>query len=385
MRVLFVTWAWPSHFFPAVQLGWAARAAGHEVLVASQPSLTTTIVAAGLPAAAVGRDVDVSALAGRYFAWLVSENRPVEWDETRKWGAGNVISYKRMAEAMLPDTLALAQRWRPDLIVHDPTTYAGPLVAAKLGIPAVRHLWGMDFTYRYREFEPAALADLCAELGLGEVETLGDLTLDPCPPSLQVEAPVERLPMRFVPYNGRATLAPEILEPRSSRPRICVVESSAVSTWGGPETALTPLVLDALGRADVELLCVNGSGLIADPPPNARMIDRAALRLLLPSCDLLIHQGGGGAVMTSIAAGTPQLILSRFTDHVFNGRRIAAAGAGREVFAGWASPGLVLAETERILGTSSYRDTAAALQREMRAQWPADRVIDRLAEVVAPS
>ncbi|MEU3908904.1 hypothetical protein AB0F20_34740, partial [Streptomyces goshikiensis] len=34
MRILFTTWAAPSHLFPLVPLAWAARVAGHEVLLA---------------------------------------------------------------------------------------------------------------------------------------------------------------------------------------------------------------------------------------------------------------------------------------------------------------------------------------------------------------
>ncbi|MEA2207331.1 MAG: hypothetical protein QOE77_4107, partial [Blastocatellia bacterium] len=54
MRVLVSSWGWRSHFYPLVPLAWALRSAGHEVLVASQPSMTDTIVGAGLPAVALG-------------------------------------------------------------------------------------------------------------------------------------------------------------------------------------------------------------------------------------------------------------------------------------------------------------------------------------------
>ncbi|UNO40785.1 nucleotide disphospho-sugar-binding domain-containing protein [Streptomyces sp. MST-110588] len=383
MRVLFVTWAWPSHFFPCVQLGWALRAGGHEVLVASQPSLTDGITRAGLPAAAVGEDVDVGALAGRYFSWLVRQERPVEWEEMRAWGAGNVITYKRIAEAMLEDTLSLARDWRPDLVVFDPTTYAGPLVAARLGVPAVRHIWGMDYTLRTREFEPEALADLCGRLGIPGVETLGDLTVDPCPPSLQVQAPVDRLTMRFVPYNGPAVVPDWLVRP-PERPRICVVESSAVTQWGGPEAALSPVALEALAGTDAEVVVVGATALPDGPlPPRTRVAGRIALHLLLPTCDLLVHQGGGGAVMTALAAGVPQLVLPRFADHLFNGRRIAQAGAGREVFAGRATAELVRAEAELLRKDDKYRVRAQELRDEMAQQPSAAEVTGRLAGLVA--
>ncbi len=383
MRVLFVTWAWPSHFYPGVQLGWALRAGGHEVLVASQPALTDVITGSGLPAVAVGRDVDVGAMAARYFTWLMRQDRPVEWEEMRAWGTGNVITYKRIAEAMLDDTLALARAWRPDLIVHDPTTFAGPLVAAAIGVPAVRHIWGMDYTLRTREFEPEALRDLCDRLGLDTVETLGDVTVDPCPPSLQVPADVRRLPMRYVPYNGPAVVPAALPDP-PERPRVCVLESTAMANWAGDDGALVPVVLEALAGSDVEVVVLSGDRRAADgtTPPNVRVLtDRVALHLLLPSCSLVIHQGGGGAVMTALAAGVPQFLVPRFTDHVFNARRVAAAGAARELFAAQCTPERARAEVEALLADDGYRRAAAGLAAEMAALPSAADVVARLTEL----
>src|SRR5262245_47355088 len=60
MRVLFTTFAWPSHYFPMVPLAWALRAAGHDVRMTSQPELLPTMRDSGLLATAVGRDLDVA-------------------------------------------------------------------------------------------------------------------------------------------------------------------------------------------------------------------------------------------------------------------------------------------------------------------------------------
>ena len=52
------TWGWRSHFYCLAPLGWALQAAGHEVRVASQPSMAPTITAAGLAAVPLGADLD---------------------------------------------------------------------------------------------------------------------------------------------------------------------------------------------------------------------------------------------------------------------------------------------------------------------------------------
>lgn len=49
MRVLFATWAASAHLYNLVPLAWAFVAAGHEVRIASQPALASTLAATGLP------------------------------------------------------------------------------------------------------------------------------------------------------------------------------------------------------------------------------------------------------------------------------------------------------------------------------------------------
>ena len=124
MRALFVTWAWPSHFYPLVQLAWAMQAAGHDVRVASQPALTDVITRAGLTAVPVGRDVDTLRFSRPFFKWVADQDRPVEWADLQQKGTSSVRMYVMLAEAMVDDTIALTQSWRPDIIVSEPTTYA---------------------------------------------------------------------------------------------------------------------------------------------------------------------------------------------------------------------------------------------------------------------
>ena len=58
MRILMCSWGWRSHFYGLVPLGWAFQAAGHQVRVASHPSLTGAISSAGLAAVPMGDDLD---------------------------------------------------------------------------------------------------------------------------------------------------------------------------------------------------------------------------------------------------------------------------------------------------------------------------------------
>src|SRR2546423_5579615 len=108
-----------------------------------------------------------------------------------------------VADAMVDDLVAFAQAWRPDVIVYDPLTYAAPITAAVLGVPAVRHLFGPD--QPPTAFEHAGLTPLLDRVGLDTVDTLGAPTVDPCPPSLSLPRPAHRQHTPYIPYNGPGT------------------------------------------------------------------------------------------------------------------------------------------------------------------------------------
>jgi UDP:flavonoid glycosyltransferase YjiC (YdhE family) len=384
VRVLFTTWAWPSHYYPLVPLAWACRAAGHDVRVISQPALAPVITRSGLPAVTTGRDLPLmSSESMRGFGYLLSiPGVSLEWADLRRHGPATVALYVEMAESMTGDVISYARSWRPDLIVHDPTTYAGPLAAATLGVPSVRHVWGIDYPSLTREFEPEALAGLRRRLGLGAVETLGDVTVDPCPPSLQLDRPVRTLAMRYVPYNGPGAAASWLLEP-PAKPRVCVTWGTSTTRICGAGKFGVPPVLDALAGLDVDVVAAVSAPereLLADRP-GVRVVSDLPLHLVLGSCDLVVAQGGGGTLMTAARAGVPQLLLPLLTDQLYNSRRLAGSGAG--IMLTGAATGDIRAAAESLLGERRYRRAAAGLRAEMHAQPAAGEVVRALERLTA--
>ncbi|HXL91008.1 MAG TPA: nucleotide disphospho-sugar-binding domain-containing protein [Streptosporangiaceae bacterium] len=341
MRVLVVSWGWPAHYLPMVPLSWALRLAGHEVLVATQPSLVTVVRSTGLPVATVGRDIaDIAALEGGFLRRAAPDGGPpLEWEDLRRYGARCCGKNVANAELMIDDLLDLGSAWRPDLVLYEPTSYAGPLLAARLGVPAVRHTWGIDFAYYQREFEDEALHGLCRRLGLPGVETLGELTIDPCPPSLQVgpdprvPVPVRRVAMRHVPFNGRAVHPPG-LPARTGRPRVCVCWGYSSAVWD-PRLDLGAQLTERIADLDVEVV-LTGPGRPPDSVsarPNVIVLDRTALHLVFPDCDLAVIHGGLGTMLTAMSCGLPQLVVPQIADRVLNARMLRASGAGEFVFA----------------------------------------------------
>ncbi|MEV4546846.1 nucleotide disphospho-sugar-binding domain-containing protein [Nonomuraea wenchangensis] len=345
-----------------VPLAWALRAAGHEVLVATQPELLETVRHTGLPAAAVGRDVD--APAAFHDIAFPSSAPP---GEGARGGPRVVGLFAAIAEAMAPELVALGRGWRADLIVSEPTCLAGPVAAAALGVPHVRHLFGTDLLGNAAPFLHQALGPLCDRLGLPEVDLAGVATVDPWPSGLQVPAPSRRIPLRYVPFNGPGRL-PRPLPGGggSGLPRVCV-------TWGTTPARvdkrlfLAGRVARALaGRARVVLaVTAEQRSLLGELPPDAHVVESVPLHLLLPRCEAVVCHGGAGTVLTALAQGLPLLLIPCLPDHVRHSAAVAGAGAGVALPAGTGDPELIAAALPDVLACGAAAD---GLRAELAAR-----------------
>ncbi|MGE7439822.1 hypothetical protein ACQKM5_39635, partial [Kitasatospora sp. NPDC001175] len=169
-----------------VPFGWALRAAGHDVMVASQPSFAATITQAGLPALPAGADVDVyGPLRETYRGWQPSRDRTAaEKDARERQGITSLQMAVNCAEATADDTLEFSRSWRPDFVVYEPLGFLGPVIADALGVPSLRLLWATDSARKIHRIEDELLGGLARRIGADRADILGDVTLDPCPPSL---------------------------------------------------------------------------------------------------------------------------------------------------------------------------------------------------------
>lgn len=385
MRVLFVTWAWPTHFYPLVPLAHALRAAGHEVRVATQPGLVERVSRAGLTAVSVGTDVDTVEVGRPFYTWVADQEKPVEWADIRANGAANLHMYVMHAEAMAEDTIAFGRVWRPHVIVHECTAYAGPIAAATLGVPAIRHIYGVDFPGQAHPFEGEALAGLTDRLGIGRIDTLGIATADPCPPSLQVDEPItRRLPMRYVPYNGTAVF-PKWLNHPPERPRICVTWGTSSSVLTGDRLFLPPRLIAAARGLDLEIVVAvipRDAAKLGRVPDNVRVCTSLALHLLMPSCTAVVHQGGCGTLLTAALYGVPQLACPQLPDQLFYTDQLAASGAGVVCRPDEAGDDAIRAGLMAVLGDPAYATAARRIREEMRAQPTAGATAHAMADLV---
>jgi UDP:flavonoid glycosyltransferase YjiC (YdhE family) len=357
MRVLFTTFPSAAHFFPMVPMAWALRAAGHEVIVAGQPAFLPAIRGAGLTGVAAGSDVDLGAI------WTDKSLPSWQGDEKERAARG-MRMFAAVGEAMADDVVDFARRWRPDVIVHEPRAYGGLVAAEVLGIPLVRHLWGTDYTCERWEIEAPALAPLLDRHGITDPRHLGAITLDVCPPALQYAFAENRVPMRYVPFNGAGTV-PDLPERRPGRPRVCV-------TWGTTQVQQTghlePVdrVVKALAGLDVDIVVAIGSGhrrYLDELPEHAVVLESVPLSLSLPECDAIVHQGGAGTMITAAALGLRQLVVpSAHADQPVNARQLVASGAGRSIPLDDATIDVLRAEIRTLTEDPSYGTAAQAVR-----------------------
>lgn len=356
MRILFCTWAWPSHLYPMVPLAWACRAAGHDVRVASQPGLLPAINQTGLPAVPIGRDTDAASMVRRY---VIDPGAARPSADARPRALDMLIE---LARSMTGELVDHARFWQPDLIVYELTSWAGPLTAAALGVPAVRMLYGLDMLERAGEHLPDAVRTLTEEFGLPETDVRGDLTIDACPPRLQLPTRYTPQQIRYMPYNGPATV-PNWLAPSGDRPRVCV-------TWGttmaklGPERVLAGTAADALSSMDADVLVAVPDAqreLLGPLPRHVRVVGPVALHLLLPHCDLVVHHGGAGTLLTALVNGVPQLMVPQLPDHALHARQLANAGAGMALSRQDCTPRRLWAAANELIDSAPHRTAAREL------------------------
>jgi UDP:flavonoid glycosyltransferase YjiC (YdhE family) len=394
MRVLFTTWDWSGHFYPLVPLGWALRAAGHEVLVATDPGFAPAVVRAGLPALAVGPRFDSAQVLTEQIKKLGWVPKPParrtadaarDTQRTRRRSLLGLRIAAEAASAQADELVRFCGEWRPDLAVFEPMGFAGPLVARLLGVPAVRHLWGLDMTSGVAAIESDIVGELGARFGLDEIGIGGTMTLDPCPARVQVADGTARHPIRLVPYNG-PSVAPGWLRDAAERPRICVSWGNSLDRFGFGDLILAPLVAEALASIDVEvILAVSESqrAKFGPLPDNVRHAGPVPLNLLLPSCAALVHQGGAGTMMAGLLNGLPQMAIAHIPEGAMHGYAIEESGTGRFLPGREATAELIRENVLALLSDPAIAQAAREARADILARPASGAVVRQLEGLVS--
>ncbi|GAA2590751.1 activator-dependent family glycosyltransferase [Streptomyces tubercidicus] len=413
MRVLFAGLSEKSHVNCMVPLAWALTAAGHEVRVVTAPALTGIVTGTGLVAAPVGRDHELHEAMKlapetqdqELANWSRMGPDEVDWPTIRsRYEIGVPYGFALYNDPVIDDTVALAQSWRPHLVVCDPLAYAGAIAARVSGAVDVRLLWSANVYGRARRtyvdlmgqappeerVDPLAdwLDERGAPFGVSCDEELinGHYTIDTLPPSLRLPGALRELPMRFVPYNGEAVWWPWLRE-APERPRVCLTLGTTNTEAYGGDYVSVPVILDALAGLDIEVVAAllpQQREALGDIPANARAVEGVALDTLLPSCSAVIHHGGFGTFATALVNAVPQLALSTtVADLEWRGRSLERAGAGIFAHHSEVTADLVLRHTRQILDDPGFASAARRLRDESAAMPSPRDMVATLEQLVA--
>jgi glycosyltransferase len=367
MRVLMTTTAVPTHFTPLVPLAWALRAAGHDVLVVTQPDVIPTVRSAGLVAASVGEPFDI----GAHMRTLLTEGkRPLETFDRFTPEEMGILGrvWMRHARVVLPEYLAVARSFRPQLIIADQLEYTALLVGGVEGVPVLHHRWGIDpiSDVALREAR-VELADLAVQHGLDGLPSPVE-KLDPCPPSLQLPTAEPGTPIRFVPFNGTGVLPSWHRAEPGVRRVVVSLGTSTLALNGVPHVRRVLEACATIPELDVIATCDERYRDAVSPVPHrVRLVAPTPLHLFLDSCDAVVHHGGVGTALTATAFGLPQLVLPQLGDQFATGERLRAMGAGisLEDVASQDDPATLADALQTLLSQPEHRKAAQELRHEM--------------------
>lgn len=408
MRVLFTVSAWSGLYRSMIPLGWALQSAGHEVRFVCHASEVNTLAHAGVTPVALTDGWDMS-FAGRLRNYLDAVGgtwpftalppHPISGEPMRDLREFDFHAFMADERPVLEKRLthsadavvAFARSWRPHLVVHDLLSLEGLLAAKVTGVPALAHPWGPLGTDE-EDAEAAMMpADFSGAFGRYDIGAMSfdhvDYFIDRCPPSLAPPTKAERLPVRYVPYNGPGT-APDWILREPDKPRVCVVWGHSVTAMFGPGSWIVPDLVAALSDLDCEIVVTlnradyeSMRGTPAVRADSVRLVENVPVDLFWSSCAAVIHHGGGNAVLNGVIAGVPQLAVTNGHDQHLIGRRLAGTGAGLQVLGHEANQERLRDAVARLLGEQSFRERARGLRAEMLAAPSPARFVATLEEI----
>ncbi|HET7416900.1 MAG TPA: nucleotide disphospho-sugar-binding domain-containing protein [Solirubrobacterales bacterium] len=373
MRVLVTAAPEAGHVVPLLGVSCALRDAGHEVRVATHPSVHGLIAGAGLAPVAAGlsgREVD----AERLRRWPESDGQPAT-----QWGVRMWVHVA--APPMAGDLAPVLRSWRPDFVVHEEGEYGGPVAAAAAGVPWITHGWGSPLRPAADLQALEAEAERAGLWGGSPVPPAAGLyahgLLNPCPPFLDAGAPGAH---RVWPL--RPTVLGEGIPPLPpAERRTCYIGFGTVPAFAGASGAILAaaraalrLGHDVVATASEPALAESLTLLGVDVRPFVPLPD------VLSRCALVVTHGGAGTTLAALASGVPVVVVPQGAP---SQQRMAAAveraGVGVQVPSG----GDVEAAVAAASGNPTLRAGAAAAAARIDAM-PGPAAAVRALEAVRP-
>jgi UDP:flavonoid glycosyltransferase YjiC (YdhE family) len=381
MRILFTTAPGVGHLLPLLPVAREARDRGHEVVIGGGASLTTIIESAGFRHETMG-----PATIGEMFRGLpdVSSIPPRE----RVLISMPKVFCEGIAPAMADGVLALVDRWRPDVIVHEDMELGSWAVAEHAGIP---HVTVQTTAWRpwIRDLASASLGSLSQRFGLADADRpaqiLGKAFFTTRPVSLRDPAtPLPEVTAELRPIADDRLAADDTADdpfpPRDGSPRVAIT----LGTVNNAQVALMRTLVDGAVAAGAHVIVALG----ADPasfgavPAGVAVHAYVPMSTLLPTADVVAYHGGSGTMLAALAAGTPMVIVPLAADQPDNGDRTEAAGVARVLSADGVDAAEVSKAITSVVTDPAYRHRAREIAAEVAAMPGPEVALDRIESIV---
>ncbi|AQZ63822.1 glycosyltransferase [[Actinomadura] parvosata subsp. kistnae] len=432
MRVLCTVTGSRSHIHALRPLARALADAGHDVLIATTADLAHASAATAGPAHvlgavglenAIGAGPRVVACLPDLQAFIRDSGRspgPPGRAGEDPWPPFILDMLAGTTDTAWPALLAVAEGWRPDVIVRDGMDLAGILVAERLGVP---HLSMPSGTANV--LPPAsvlsALNRLRAAAGLpacddprsvapcGRIDYVPEHYSFACHriPALRYRQPLDRDPAAVLPawvtgaapgrplvYAAIGSTAREVAsghKPSPAREVAATDEPSPArevaaahgpsSGFPHPERALRALI-EGLSLLPCTAVVATGGVPLGDirAAPHVHLAEWVPQPLLLECADLFVTHGGYNSVREAMRTATPMVVLPLFGDQPHNARRVAALRLGCQ--AGGQSGEAVAAACRAVLSDRSVQGVARAARLAMLTLPGVEQVVADLERLV---
>lgn len=357
MRVLLTSQFGHGHWRPLAGLAGVLLEAGHDVAFVSTPATCGALRGHGFECFPAGVD-DFGGVEPERDGDGAGRVDPAE----AVWR--HVFAGRRVHE-MLPEMLAAARAWRPDLIVREISEFSGMLVADLTETPFA--------TLQISAWRPELLRAVAGQLnahrerlGLPAVADsdhfYGRALLPPDPPSYRMPGrphPLATYPMHLPTFDAASIDGDGFeLPERSTRPRVYATLGTAYNQ----RPDLFALILAAAGELDVELIMTTGMEPAAQglspATDNVVLRDYIPVSAVLPNCDLVISHGGFGTFQAALRHGLPQVLLPLAADQPDNARQCVFHGAGVALWDGERSLASLREAVQTVLAEPGYRRRA---------------------------
>ncbi|MFF1674103.1 nucleotide disphospho-sugar-binding domain-containing protein, partial [Nocardiopsis flavescens] len=217
--------------------------------------------------------------------------------------------------------------------------------------------------------------------------TRGYFTLDYLPEPLRLQdAPgVRYVPLRYIPYNGRAVVPDWLLTP-PERPRVCLTLGTSATERQGGYSVPVKDILESLADLDAEIVATLPDAErahLGTLPPNVRPIGFTPLEPLARTCSAVINHGGWGTFLGVASLGVPQIVVPTWFDNVLPARRLEALGAGVHIPPERADGSRVRGALTRLLNEPAPTGAARRLRTQMESSPSPNTIASRMESLVA--